>query len=193
MLSIRTETDTEASGAQAFDARVRRELGLADDGCTHRQRGGRRLGLKYLDSFFAERGLEYHYRMSSPNTAPQACSRLSVPLSVGALSMREVLQRTAWERERARGTPRLRAFTAFEARLHWHCHFIQKLESEPEAEYRPMARIYDGLRPRPADMAKLAAWSEGRTGYPFIDAAMRYLNATGWLGVYPTRVYFGVK
>ncbi len=31
MLSIRTETDTEPSGAQAFDARVRRELELADD------------------------------------------------------------------------------------------------------------------------------------------------------------------
>ncbi|MBW8371437.1 MAG: NAD-dependent DNA ligase LigA [Thiobacillus sp.] len=30
MLSIRTETDTEASGAQAFDARVRKELGLGD-------------------------------------------------------------------------------------------------------------------------------------------------------------------
>ena len=30
MLSIRTETDTEASGARAFDARVRKELGLAD-------------------------------------------------------------------------------------------------------------------------------------------------------------------
>ncbi len=30
MLSIRTETDTEASGAVAFDARVRRELGLAE-------------------------------------------------------------------------------------------------------------------------------------------------------------------
>src|SRR5512139_4136665 len=30
MLSIRTETDTEASGAQAFDARVRRELALAE-------------------------------------------------------------------------------------------------------------------------------------------------------------------
>ncbi len=29
MLSIRTETDTEASGAQQFDARVRKELGLA--------------------------------------------------------------------------------------------------------------------------------------------------------------------
>ena len=31
MLSIRTETDTTAGGAQAFDARVRRELGLAQD------------------------------------------------------------------------------------------------------------------------------------------------------------------
>ena len=31
MLSIRTETDTEASGAQNFDARVRRELALTDD------------------------------------------------------------------------------------------------------------------------------------------------------------------
>jgi DNA ligase (NAD+) len=31
MLSIRTETDTEASGAVNFDARVRRELALADD------------------------------------------------------------------------------------------------------------------------------------------------------------------
>ena len=30
MLSIRTETDTEASGATAFDARVRRELGLTE-------------------------------------------------------------------------------------------------------------------------------------------------------------------
>ena len=31
MLSIRTETDTEASGAEKFDARIRRELGLAQD------------------------------------------------------------------------------------------------------------------------------------------------------------------
>ena len=30
MLSIRTETDTEASGAQNFDARVRKELGLSE-------------------------------------------------------------------------------------------------------------------------------------------------------------------
>src|SRR5215510_1348077 len=32
MLSIRTETDITPAGASAFDARVRRELGLAEDG-----------------------------------------------------------------------------------------------------------------------------------------------------------------
>ena len=31
MLSIRTETDTEATGAMAFDARIRKELGLTED------------------------------------------------------------------------------------------------------------------------------------------------------------------
>jgi DNA ligase (NAD+) len=30
MLSIRTETDTEASGAEAFDTRIRKELGLTE-------------------------------------------------------------------------------------------------------------------------------------------------------------------
>lgn len=31
------------------------------------------------------------------------------------------------------------------------------------------------------DNAKLTAWEEGRTGYPFIDAAMRQLRRTGWM------------
>ena len=35
MLSIRTETDITAGGALAFDARVRRELGLAEIGRAH--------------------------------------------------------------------------------------------------------------------------------------------------------------
>lgn len=157
------------------------DLGLAPDSCPHRQRGGRRLGLKYLDSFFAERGLAYHRRMSSPLTAPQACSRLSVPLSVGALSMREVLQRTAYEREQAAGSAQVRAFTAFEARLHWHCHFIQKFESEPALEYRNMNRGFDGMREDAFNPAHFRAWAEGTTGLPFVDACMRRLQATGWI------------
>ncbi|WP_249675012.1 FAD-binding domain-containing protein [Acidocella sp. C78] len=80
----------------------------------------------------------------------------------------------------AGGQPLGAALRSFIARLHWHCHFIQKLEAEPEAEWRPFARVYEGMRP-PADPARLAAWAEGRTGYPFVDAAMRYLAAHGWI------------
>jgi deoxyribodipyrimidine photo-lyase len=58
---------------------------------------------------------------------------------------------------------------------------MQKLESEPEIEWEPFAKIYIGMRPRPGNPEYLKAWSEGRTGYPFIDAAMRYLNAHGWI------------
>jgi deoxyribodipyrimidine photo-lyase len=157
------------------------ELGLKEDSCPHRQRGGRKLALKYLNSFFAERGVSYHYQMSSPNTAPQACSRLSVPLSVGAISMREVLQRTAYERGRARNSERYRAFTAFEARLHWHCHFIQKFESEPELEYQNMNRGFDGMREDQFNREYFNAWASGQTGLPFVDACMRRLQATGWI------------
>merc|ERR1719393_1242933 len=32
-----------------------------------------------------------------------------------------------------------------------------------------------------ADAGLLAAWEEGRTGYPFIDALMRQLKQTGWM------------
>ncbi len=157
------------------------DLGIKEDRCPHRQRGGRKLALKYLDSFFTERGLSYHYQMSSPNTAPQACSRLSVPLSVGAISMREVLQRTAYERARAKNSERYKAFTAFEARLHWHCHFIQKFESEPELEFQNMNRGFDGMRENQFNQDYFNAWANGQAGLPFVDACMRRLQATGWI------------
>lgn len=157
------------------------DLGIQGDNCPHRQRGGRKLALKYLESFFAERGLSYHYQMSSPNTAPQACSRLSVPLSVGAISIRELLQRTVYERERAKNSERYRAFTAFEARLHWHCHFIQKFESEPELEFQNMNRGFDGMREDQFNPGHFSAWANGETGLPFVDACMRRLQATGWI------------
>jgi deoxyribodipyrimidine photo-lyase len=31
------------------------------------------------------------------------------------------------------------------------------------------------------DPQGFTAWTEGRTGYPVVDAAMRQLNATGWM------------
>jgi deoxyribodipyrimidine photo-lyase len=64
---------------------------------------------------------------------------------------------------------------------------MQKLEDEPEIEWRNLARSVDGLRPgdgvheRPIDRERLQAWCEGHTGFPMVDACMRQLRATGWL------------
>jgi deoxyribodipyrimidine photo-lyase len=124
--------------------------------------------------------------MASPVTGENACSRLSPFLTYGALSMREVAQ-AAWARQRQLAAERplghsvwSRSIRSLIARLHWHCHFIQKLESEPEIETLPFARTYVGMR-SPGNPAYLSAWATGTTGYPFIDAAMRYLTAQGWI------------
>lgn len=159
------------------------ELGLPDDNLAQLPTAGREAALEALNSFLHERGEHYTRKMSSPINGENACSRLSWHIAYGTISMREVTQ-AAWARYR--DLPPFekawrQALRSFIARLHWHCHFIQKLESEPQAEWLPFAKIYEGLRPRPADAERLAAWSEGRTGYPFIDAAMRYLNANGWI------------
>jgi deoxyribodipyrimidine photo-lyase len=72
-------------------------IGLAFDGCTRRQPGGRRSGLEVLQSFLHARGKPYRRAMSSPLAGAEACSRLSPHLAWGALSMREVMQAT-WRR-----------------------------------------------------------------------------------------------
>lgn len=158
-------------------------LGLDDDGLIELPEAGRDAALYTLNSFLHLRGENYTRAMSSPVTAPDACSRLSWHIAYGTISMREVIQ-AAWAHY-ATLSPSEKAWRqairSFIARLHWHCHFIQKLESEPEAEWRPYAKIYTGLRPNPGDAQRLAAWEAGQTGYPFVDAAMRYLNATGWI------------
>ncbi len=144
-------------------------LGLEPDPCPGRQRGGRQAALELLESFVRLRGRGYARGLSSPLTATSACSRLSPHLAFGTLSLREVVQAS-----RRGGGPR-----AFEERLHWHCHFIQKLESEPELEFREAHPAYAGLRQ--TDPERLMAWSQGRTGWPFVDACMRALRAEGWI------------
>ncbi len=162
-------------------------LGLAPDPCPFRQPGGRAQGLATLRSFLAERGRDYRYRMSSPVTAFEASSRLSPHLTWGTISMLEVAQ-ASWARMRAlklsddpdAGSWRA-SLISFAGRQHWHCHFMQKLEDEPRIEFENLHRVYDGLRPYVADSEHLAAWSEGVTGFPFVDACMRALNRHGWI------------
>jgi len=163
------------------------ELGLKPDPCPHRQTGGRVEGLRTLESFLSGRGRNYRFQMSSPVTAFEASSRLSPHLTWGTLSMREVAQAAAAKMQALKlstepNAQRWRAsLVSFSGRLHWHCHFMQKLEDEPRLEFENLHRAYDGLRPQAADQDRLAAWSEGNTGFAFIDACMRALNLHGWI------------
>lgn len=156
-------------------------FGLADDNCSERQKGGREAGLTLLDSFLYKRGEHYRRRMSSPATAAQACSRLSAHFTYGTLSVREVLHACQQRRAETLTPAWAGSLKAFESRLRWHCHFIQKLEDEPEIEFHNMHPAYDGLREKDFEQSRFQAWAEGQTGYPFIDACMRSLQATGWL------------
>ncbi|MGF1660336.1 MAG: FAD-binding domain-containing protein [Rubrimonas sp.] len=160
-------------------------LGLAPDPCPERQSGGRRAALATLDTFLAVRGRDYRRAMSSPVTGFDACSRLSTHLAWGMLSSREAAQ-AGWARQAqisAEGAAPgwAGSVDSFLSRLHWRCHFMQKLEDEPEIERRCMHRAYEGLREDAHDPARLAAWEAGETGFPFVDACMRALRATGWM------------
>jgi deoxyribodipyrimidine photo-lyase len=157
--------------------------GFARDVCTDRQKGGRQVGLGLLNSFPDTRSRTYQRAMSSPLGGATACSRLSPYIAWGALSVREVAQATETAR-RARpvgaGSWR-KSMQSFSARLHWHCHFIQKLEDEPKIEFENLHPLCDGLRAGEPDAMLLQAWAAGETGYPFLDTSMRSLRATGWL------------
>lgn len=145
-----------------------------------------------LGSFLRERGSGYRKALSSPLSAEQGCSRLSAHLAFGTVSMRQVYQATEAQIDAcaAQGTPEARRMAydlrGFASRLRWHCHFMQKLESEPAIEWRHFSRAFDGLRdetdtPTGEAAGRLTAWETGMTGFPMVDACMRSLNATGWL------------
>ncbi len=176
------------------DELAERGIAVAGEPRPEQQSGGRAAGVRTLESFLADRGVNYRADMASPVAGWDGCSRLSPHLAWGTISIREA-HRAAAERtgalralrpsERdARWLPSLRSF---QGRLRWHCHFMQKLETEPAIEFHNMNRAYDGLRTEdPADWTdeerrRFAAWEDGRTGYPMVDACMRCVTATGWL------------
>jgi deoxyribodipyrimidine photo-lyase len=164
------------------------QIGLADDGCTAPQSGTRAAGLDMLQSFLDGRGAGYRRGMSSPLSGAADCSRLSVSLATGTVSVREILQTLYAQRRMLGQMPPpahpvpITAIDSLVSRLHWRSHFTQKLESEPALEYRALHPMHEAARGAAVtDEAVLGAWATGRTGIPFLDACMRSLVATGWL------------
>ena len=156
-----------------------------------RQKGGRTFALETFNSFLDGRAAKFRGGISSPLTAVSAGSRLSPFLAYGCLSMREVVQATRERRSLAKEEPHMFPSTlnagliGFESRLHWHCHFMQKLESEPEIELDNLHHAHDGMRDEALSDAeshrRLQAWIRGETGWPLVDACMAMLRQTGWI------------
>jgi deoxyribodipyrimidine photo-lyase len=163
------------------------DLGLGGNVRDSGWRPGLRAGQEALDSFLARRGRNYRAAMSSPVTGEEECSRLSPYLAYGNLSIRQVAQAArkqaaSWREDPSGEARQWRdSLRSFDARLHWHCHFMQKLEDQPSIEFENFTRAFDGLRESEFRPERLEALLAGRTGYPFVDACMRYLAARGWI------------
>ncbi len=142
-----------------------------EDFCKGRLKGGRRNGLKRLNYFLEKKINSYKNDISNPDKSFDSCSRLSPYISWGCLSLKEIITKAKMCKSND--------INMFRSRLSWHCHFIQKLESQPELEFKEYHPFYSGIRCEKKDFLYL--WSKGETGFPFMDACMRSLNHNGWI------------
>ena len=141
------------------------------------QEGGEGMAWRYLNGFLRNRHKTYHFHISKPVQSRKSCSRLSVYIAWGNLSIKQVVHSTKSSPKELKNG---RAITAFLSRIKWHDHFVQKFEQECTYEYRAVNRAFEDLGAE-NDALLLTAWKEGKTGYPMIDANMRALAATGWI------------
>jgi deoxyribodipyrimidine photo-lyase len=141
------------------------------------QKGGRTMGIKYLESFLNKRYANYMFHISKPELARTGCSRISPYLAWGNLSVREVYRKAYLLKKTASNKKPLEAFMA---RLRWQSHFIQKFEMEHTMENESINKGFLKLKKDISEQYQ-TAWKSGQTGYPLIDACMRCLNETGYL------------
>jgi deoxyribodipyrimidine photo-lyase len=128
--------------------------------------GGESAARARLDAWL--RGGLSRYPERHDDVAADATSRLSPYLHFGCLSPVEVARRAA---NRPGGA-------AFIRQLCW-----RDFHHQVAAAFPAIARV--DCRPRgdrwDDDATALAAWKDGRTGYPLVDAGMRQLRAEGWM------------
>lgn len=173
-------TDTPPQGL-----RTHAELGVATSSKII-PAGGTPAAQATLASFLEVRGVNYMRELSSPLSAESACSRLSAPLAFGTVSLREIVRSTRQRLAAVKGDPQadprwVRSLRSYESRLHWHCHFMQRLESEPQMEFANLNHAFDGLREGRWNQEYFERWAQAQTGYPLIDACVRMLRTGGWL------------
>ncbi|WP_329126667.1 cryptochrome/photolyase family protein [Streptomyces sp. NBC_01465] len=134
--------------------------GLAEGG----ERAGRQRVWEWLSGGLAG------YADGHDDLAGDATSRLSLFLHFGALSAAELVHLA--RRENSVGAE------AFVRQLAWRDFHHQVLAARPDAAAEDYRSRGDHWR---SDDKEIAAWREGRTGYPLVDAAMRQLAHEGWM------------
>ena len=138
--------------------------------------GGASAAHKRLARFLEHALTRYDTERDVPGA--DAVSHLSADLKFGTISVRTVAHAAL---AAARARPSLGAAAAkFVSELRWRDFYAHVLHHFPHCETGSFRREYDALRWQ-GEPRHLAAWKEGRTGYPMVDAGMRELAATGFM------------
>ena len=179
------------SNCVLFDGNIPRieDLGFGNIILTDWAKPGEEAAMERLNEFLDEDSKRYSQSISSPILSIKHGSRLSPYLTVGVLSMRRVVQKTNEKInfiKRNKATIEghsswIRSLSSFRRRLAWRCHFIQKLEMEPELDLVAQNPIIEKNMNRVLHPVRFQKWAKGNTGWPFFDACMRQLNTTGWI------------
>src|ERR1700733_3228052 len=147
-------------------------------------RGGLVEARRVLKRFLTHGAADYAERRNVP--ARDGTSRLSPHLRAGTIGIRTVVRAAAQLRERwaQHGARYLRpdpaGLDAWLGELVWRDFYQQLLAHHPRVAHEPFAEAAQEIA-YAHDPAMYAAWCEGRTGYPVVDAAMIQLNTTGWM------------
>ncbi|MDP3823650.1 MAG: deoxyribodipyrimidine photo-lyase [Burkholderiales bacterium] len=133
-------------------------------------------GAQALSADFLQRIDAYEESRNFP--AVKGPSYLSVHLRFGTVSIRQ-LARAASERI-AGGS---RGAEVWLSELIWRDFYHQILHHHPRVVGASFKPDYDRIEweQGPEAEALFAAWCEGRTGYPLVDAAMMQINQTGYM------------
>ena len=144
------------------------------------QAGGENNAQILLNTFLDSRHFSYSKNISSPISAENSCSRLSPHLSYGTISIKKIIKSI---NSKLLNTSKVEksSLHSFKKRLAWHCHFIQKFYDAPSIEFANLHKSYDGLRESAFNDLYFSKWKNGETGFPFLDACMRFLNQKGWI------------
>ena len=109
-----------------------------------------------------------------------ATSFLSPYLRFGAISIRQAYWGAQAAIDLAEDAAAKAGAESWLNELIWREFYMALLYHFPHTIQRPLREQYTNFAWL-ADDEAFAAWCEGRTGYPVVDAAMRCLNTTGWL------------